>query len=184
MKKVVFTYALGLIFCSLTLAESIKVTTTTAASADKVGSVDRPGLLFKFDLPEELEKARIDLAYLRFKVETDTTQEVVGLLVRPMLESWTSGFNLSSLSESTASSYHANFGGLSLKNGTGKIEITQTVKAWQAGDLQNLGLLVNPDEEKEGSFQLKNLPDGGVAELEIFYTPPMVVTEADTANVK
>ncbi|MCI0405788.1 MAG: hypothetical protein L0209_06915, partial [candidate division Zixibacteria bacterium] len=77
-----------------------------------------------------------------------------------------------SLSDSTASPYHVNFGRLNLKNGAGKIEITQAVKAWQSGELANLGLLVYPDEEKEGSFQLKNLPQGGVAELEIFYTAP------------
>jgi hypothetical protein len=171
MKKLIFTIAMVLTF-SLVWAESVTITTTTSAAADKVGDVERPGLLFKFELPEELEKARIDLAYLRFKVEADTTQQALGLLVRPMVESWSSGSKLSSLSDSTASPYHVNFGRLSLKNGMGKVEITQAVKAWQSGELPNVGLLVYPDEGKEGSFQLKNLPDGGVGELEIFYTAP------------
>lgn len=170
MKKLNLAMAIALLFSSGIWADSIKLTTTTSATADKVGEVNRPGLLFKFELPAELEKARIDLAYLRFKVDTDTSQQTIGLLVQPMLESWTSGSKLSALPDSTASRYHVNYGLLSLKNGLGKIEMTQTVKAWQTGELSNLGLLVYPDEEKEGSFQLKNLPDGGVAELEIFYT--------------
>ena len=87
-----------------------------------------------------------------------------------MLESWATGSKLPSLSDSTASPYHVNYGRLHLKGGTGKIEITQAVKALQTGELQNLGFLVYPSEERKGSFQLKNLPDGGVAELEIFYT--------------
>lgn len=169
MKKLILAIAIVLTF-SAVWAESIKVTTTTTASADKVGDVNRPGLLFKFELPTELQKARVDLAYLRFKVETDSAQQALGLLVRPMLESWASGARLSTLSDSTASHYHVNFGRLNLKDGAGKIEITQAVKAWQTGELANFGFLVYPDEEKEGSFQLKNLPGGGVAELEVFYT--------------
>lgn len=171
MKKLTLAIGLALGF-SVGWADEVTITTTTSALVDKVGDVERPGLLLKFDLPEELQKSRIDLAYLRFKVETDTTQEAVGLLVRPMVQSWNSGSKLSSLSDSTASPYHVNFGRLNLKGGVGKIEITQAVKAWQTGELQNLGVLVYPDEAKEGSFQLKNLPGGGVAELEIFYTGP------------
>ncbi|HXF48021.1 MAG TPA: hypothetical protein VNL73_01175 [Verrucomicrobiae bacterium] len=172
MKKLYLAFAIALMFSGSVWADSIKLTTTTSASADKVGDVTRPGLLFKFELPAELENARIDLAYLRFKVEADTAGQAIGLLVRPMLESWTSGSKLFALSDSTASPYHVNYGRLSLKNGSGKIEMTQTVKAWQTGELSNLGLLVYPDEAKEGSFQLQNLPGGGVAELEIFYTAP------------
>lgn len=171
MKKLALSIAIALTF-SAVWAESIKVITTTTASADKVGNVNRPGLLFKFELPAVLQKARVDLAYLRFKVEADTAQQAIGLLVRPMLESWTSGAKLPSLSDSTVSRHHVNYGRLNLKDGSGRVEITQAVKAWQTGELQNFGFLVYPDEEKQGSFQLKNLTDGGVAELEIFYTGP------------
>lgn len=171
MKKLIFALATVLMF-SFTWAENLTISTTTSATADKVGDVARPGLLFKFELPAELQKARIDLAYLRFKVEMDSAQEIIGLLVRPMLAPWASGLKYPLLTDSLASPFHVNFGRLSLKNGTGKIEMTQTVKAWQMGELANLGLLVYPDEGKEGSFQLKNLPNGGVAELEIFYTAP------------
>ncbi len=173
MKKIQLTIVM---IVSLTIgsiwAESVSITTTTSATADKVGEVERPGLLMKFDFPEELQKARIDLAYLRFKVEADSTQQAIGLLVRPMLAPWVSGLKYPLFSDSLASPFHVNFGRLSLKNGSGRVEITQAVKAWQTGELTNLGLLVYPDEEKEGSFQLKNLPQGGVAELEIFYTGP------------
>ena len=172
MKRLSLAVTIILVFSSSVWADSIKLTTTNSAAADRVGELERPGLLFKFELPKELEKARIDLAYLRFKVGADSTQQAISLLVRPMVESWTSGSKLSSVSDSTASPYHVNFGRLHLKSGTGKIEITQAVKAWQTGELQNVGLLVYPDEEKEGSFQLKNLPEGGVAELEIYYTAP------------
>ena len=156
MKKLALALAIALLFSASVWSDSIKLTATTSATAGKVGDVTRPGLLFKFELPEELEKARIDLAYLRFKVEpvppsgaegADTAQQAVGLLVRPVLESWTSGSKFSNLSDSSATSpYHANFGRLNIKNGAGKIEITQAVKAWQSGELSNLGLLVYPDE--------------------------------------
>jgi len=170
MKKLLLIAIVGLAIYSSVLANNVKVTTTTSALVDKVGDGNRPGLLFKFDLPAALQNARIDLAYLRFKVETDTTQQTLGLLVRPMLAPWVSGLRLPTLSDSLASPFHVNFGRLNLKNGTGKIEITQAVKAWQTGELQNFGLLVYPDEEKEGYFQLKNWSGGGVSELEIFYT--------------
>ncbi|MCI0596914.1 MAG: hypothetical protein L0Z48_10305 [candidate division Zixibacteria bacterium] len=172
MKKVKLAMAVALIYSSTVWADSLKITTTTSATADKVGDVNRPGLLFKFDLPAELEKARIDLAYLRFKVEADTSQQAIGLLVRPMLAPWVSGLNYPLFFDSLASPFHANFGRLNVKDGTGKIEITQAVKAWQTGELANLGLLVYPDEEEQGSLQVKNWPSGGVAELEIFYTAP------------
>jgi len=182
MKKLIFIFALGMAFCSSILAESITVTTTVSASADKVGSSDQPGLLFKFDLPEELQKARIDLAYLRFKVETDTTEQTFGLLVRPMLEPWSSGSKLSTVSDSAASPYHVNFGRVSLKSGAGKVEMTQVVKAWQSGELSNLGLLVYP-AETEAALKPTNLPAGGVAELEVFYTAPITI-KADSTSLK
>ena len=183
MKKRFFTafrmtLCVALIPVGIAWAESVNVTTTTSAAVDRVGSGDRPGLLLKFELPAELQKARIDLAYLRFQVETDTTQPPLGLLVRPMLAPWVSGLRLPTLSDSLASPFHVNFGRLNLKNGTGKIEITQAVNAWQSGELPNLGMLLYPVEEKRSSFQLKNLPKGGVAELEIFYTAPEVKLEA------
>jgi hypothetical protein len=53
----------------------------------------------------------------------------------------------------------------------GKVRITQLVKAWQNAEIPNFGVLVYPTEEKSDGWQLRNLPEGGVAELEIFYTP-------------
>src|SRR3972149_5524385 len=148
MKTLIFALAMVLTF-SVVSAENVTITTTTSATADKVGDIDRPGLLLKFDLPGKLQGAWIDLAYLRFKVEPDSSQPAISLLVRPMTESWTSGSKLSALSDSAAASpFHVNFGRLNLKDGNGKIEITQAVKAWQSGELTNLGLLVYPDEEK------------------------------------
>ena len=170
MKKLNLAFAIALLVSSAIWAENITITTTTSASADKVGEVTRPGLLFKFALPAELENARIDLAYLRFKVEADSGQEAIGLLIRPMLESWTSGQNLSTLSLSAASPFHANTGRIGYKTGTAKAEVTLTVKTWQKGELPNLGFLIYPTDETTASLQPKNLSGGGIAELEIFYT--------------
>lgn len=149
---------------------SVKLTTNTTTSVEKFGSKERPGLLLKFELPPELQNARVDLALLQFKVNSDTTQTVTGLFVRPMLAPWASGLNLPTLPDSTASPFHINFGRIGFKEGTAKVEITQAVKVWQTGELPNLGLLIYPAEGKP-NLQPKNLPEGGVAELEIFYTP-------------
>ncbi len=168
MKKLIFVCALSL---SLANAANLKLTTKVSASADKVGNFDRPGLLFKIDFPAELQSARIDLAYLRFKVEPDTVRKSLGLLVRPMLLPWLSGQRFSGLSDSAASPFHVSFGRLSLKSGSAEIEMTQLLKTWQSAELPNLGVLVYPAAERANTLQLRNLPTGGVAELEVFYTP-------------
>ena len=184
MKRLILAVVIGLAVCSPLFGDELKISTMTSALTDRVGNTDRPGLLFKFELPAKLEKARIDLAYLRFKVESDTAQEALGLLVRPMLQAWSSGARLSTLPASAVSRSDANFGGLSRKSGRGKVEITEVVRAWQSGGLSNFGLLVYPAEEMSGSFKLRNLPDGGVAQLEIFYTAPEVAKTTDSTAAK
>ncbi len=168
MKKLIFV-----LICSFSLAgaANLKLTTNVSGSVDKFGASELPALLFKFDFPAELQKARIDLVYLRFNIEADTAKKGAGLLVRPMLENWVSGQKFSALSDSSASAYHVNFGRASLKTGIAEIEVTQLLKAWQAGELPNVGLLVYPAAGKANALALRNLPTGGVAELEIFYTP-------------
>lgn len=177
MKKLILVLA---VFSFSTLyADFLRVATTVSGSVDKVGRGESPGLLFKFELPAELQNARIDLAQLRFNVVTDTAQKITGFLVRPMLAPWISGLRLPALPDSTASPFHVNFGRVNFKDGTGEIEITQIVKAWftpsraegQGGELPNFGLLVYPAAKQATALQLRNLPGGGVAELEIFYTP-------------
>ena len=169
MKKLIVL--LALLGFSNSYADSLRVSTTAAAFADQVGDISRPGLLLKFDLPVELRNARIDLAYLRFKVDADTIRKSIPLLVQPMLQAWASGQRLASLSNASVSADHSNLGRLTLKSGKGEIEITHIIQAWQKGELQNLGLLVYPARQKPKSIQPNTLPTGGVAELDIFYTP-------------
>ena len=170
MKKLLVTLAAILSF-STAFAANLKLTTSTSASVDSVGSGEGPGLLFKFSLPAELQNAQIDLAYLRFKVQSDTTKKGIALLVRPMLAPWVSGLRMPTLPDSAASPSHVNFGIVSLKSGKAEMEITQQVRAWQTGELPNFGVLVYPAVERANALQVRNLPNGGVAELEIFYTP-------------
>lgn len=174
MKKLLFAIWVGLMLSSTLWAASLKLTTIVSSAVDKVGDGDRQGLLLKFELPASLQNARIDGAYLRFQVQTDTTQEVLGILVRPMLESWTSGTRLATMTESATSPFHVNFGRVGFNNGTAEVRVTYIVRAWQQGELSNFGLLVYPANPKAPAFQLRTLADGSVAELEIQYT------EADT----
>ncbi|MGH8004310.1 MAG: hypothetical protein ACRECJ_06275 [Limisphaerales bacterium] len=170
MKKLIIAFVLAFGF-STTFGASLKLTTNNSALVEKVGGKDRPGLLLKFELPSELQNARVDLALLRFQVNPDTSKEGLGLLVRPMLAPWISGLNLSALPDSTASPFHVNTGKVGFKTGTAKAEVTLAVKTWQKGELPNLGFLIYPADETTASLQPKSLSGGGVAELEIFYTP-------------
>lgn len=172
MKKLIFGITLALLLSSTLWAESVKLTTTVSGSVDKVGDADRPGLLFKFDLPAVLQNARIDVAYLRFQVQTDTSREPLGLLVRPMLAPWTSGVRLAAMSESAASPFHVNFGRVGFNSGTAEVRVTHIFRAWQQGELSNFGILVYPAKTFAPAFQLRNLPDGSLAELEVHYTGP------------
>lgn len=172
MKRLIFVTLLGLLLSSAVWAASVKLTTTVSGSVDKVGDADRPGLLFKFDLPATLQNARIDVAHLRFQVQTDTAQEPLGILVRPMLAPWVSGVRLAAMSESATSPFHINFGRVGFSSGIGSVRITQMVRAWQEGELPNFGILVYPAKTSTPAFQLCPLSDGGMAELEIHYTGP------------
>lgn len=170
MKKLIL--ALILIFgFSAAFGASLKLATNSSALVEKVGGKERPGLLLKFELPPELQNARIDLALLRFEVNPDTSKEGLGLLVRPMLVPWVSGLNLSKMPDSVSSPFNVNTGKVGLKTGTTKAEVTLAVKTWQKGELPNLGFLIYSPEATTASLQPKNLSGGGVAELEIFYTP-------------
>ncbi|MCI0330760.1 MAG: hypothetical protein L0196_07395 [candidate division Zixibacteria bacterium] len=172
MKKLILGILIGLLLISNAWAADLNVSTTITGSVDKVGDADRPGLLFKFDLPAALQDARIDMAYLRFQVQADTSREALGLLVRPMLVPWTNGVRLSNLSESAASPLHINFGRIGSKSGLGQVRITRIVRAWQQGELPNFGILVYPENASMSSLQLRTLASGGLAELEIFFTGP------------
>ncbi|HXF48339.1 MAG TPA: hypothetical protein VNL73_02795 [Verrucomicrobiae bacterium] len=170
MKKLIFGMMIGLALFSMVWAESVKLTTTVSGSTDKVGDADRPGLLFKFDLPAVLQNVRVNMANLRFQVQTDTSREPLGILVRPMLAPWTSGIRLAAMSESAASPFHVNFGRVGFNSGTAEVRLTYIVRAWQQGELPNFGILVYPAKTSASTFQLRNLTDGSVAELEIQYT--------------
>jgi len=178
MKKLILSL-IGMFSFTICHSANLKLTTTVSAPVDSVGSGDgsaslttgRPGLLFKFELPQELQNAQIDLAYLRFKVQSDTTKKGMALLVRPMLAPWVSGLRMPTMPDSVASPFHVNFGIVSLKSGKAELEITQQVRAWQEGELPNFGFLVYPAVERTNALQVRNLPGGGVAELEVFYTP-------------
>lgn len=174
MRKLAILAAFVLLGSAFTFAENIKITTSLSASVDKFGDNERPGVLLKFELPAELEGARIDLALLRFKVQIDTARKSAGFLVRPLRTSWTSGARLTILSDSAASPGHVDFGRVNFKKGTGELEITRTVQAWTGKEASNFGLLIHPADRQAPLFQLQGWPGGGVAELEIFYTPPEV----------
>lgn len=170
MKKLFAISILTLAFAQA-FGNELKLITSVTASVDKVGAAELPGLLLKFGLPAELQNAQIDFAILRFEVEPDSGRRSYGLLVRPMLSSWSSGRRLSVLGDSAASPHHVNFGRISFESGRGEIQITQAVRAWQEGGLENFGLLVYPAGKRNVTLTPKSLPSGGVAELEIFYTP-------------
>ena len=170
MKKLIFVVAAGFVLCSSGWAASLKLTPSASAEVEGVGNENRPGLLFKFELPSELQKARIDIANLRFQVQSDTLEKAFTLLVRPMLVPWTAGLQLANLSDSASSPFHVSIGRIGGRSGTGKVQITQLVRAWQSAEIPNFGVLVYPAEQKADGWQLRNLSDGGVAELEIQYT--------------
>jgi len=136
-------------------------------------------LLFKFDLPEQLNGAVIDYAELRFTATPDTAGGYICLMgAFPVTKSWDSA-NLSwSSGWSNSGGDYADtiYSSCVIRTSTDRLtraDITDIVQMWVDGTLDNHGVILMPLEDSGRFMKLHtgvNLPPSVKAKVRIFYT--------------
>ncbi len=136
-------------------------------------------LLFKFDLPNELDGAVIDYAELIFTATPDTGTSYICLMgVFPVSTSWESA-NLSWSSGWTNSGgdyVDSIFSTCLIRRSEDKLtraDITDVAQLWADGTLPNYGLIVMPLEDLGRYLKLhesSSLPQGVKAKVRVFYS--------------
>ncbi|MEZ5359641.1 MAG: DNRLRE domain-containing protein [Candidatus Zixiibacteriota bacterium] len=126
----------------------------------------------KFDLSELPENCEIDLAYVVLNATLDETIETpVNLVVYPVSESWQS--SEISLTSSTIS-YSEEYSCIGLTKGKDlqsiDFPITNMVKAWVDGSLENNGLIIMGLENADSALEISTDTPGVKAELKVFYS--------------
>lgn len=184
MKKVLLAFA-ALMVVSLPLnaqaGEKIIPVTETATIDPYTANAGR--LLFRFDLPEDLDGAFIDYAELLFKVDSEPPSShciVIGGF--PVSTDWdqetvswsnpwtnTGGDHLDTVMATCLDSR--------TENRLTSLDITEIVKFWVEKKIDNFGVILldlDPAEKKLKLQETTLLPQGTQAQVRIFYTGPEV----------
>ena len=181
-KKMIFLSLLLLLVFSVT-AESARWETsvTQVGTISPNQSSDFGRLLFKFNLPDELNGVTIDYAELIFTATTDTGSSYICLMgAYPLTKNWESA-NLSwsdgwttpggDFADTICSSSLIRSSSEQLT----RIDITDIVQMWVEGSLANYGLVVMPLEDSSRFLKLhanSQLPPNVLAKVRVFYTKP------------
>lgn len=136
-------------------------------------------LLFKFNLPDELNGCFIDYAELNFTATPDSGTSYICLMgAFPVTKSWESA-NLSwsdGWTNSGGDYADSIYSSCLIRSSTDRvtrIDITDIVQMWVDGTLTNHGLIVMPLEDSERFLKLHtspNLPPNVEAKVRVFYT--------------
>jgi hypothetical protein len=136
-------------------------------------------LLFKFDLPEQLNGAIIDYAELRFTATPDTASGYICLMgAFPMTKSWQTGTLSWSEGWTEAGGDYTDtiYSTGVIRTSTDRLsrmDITDIVQMWVDSTLVNHGVILMPLEDSDRFMQLHtgvNLPPSVKAKVRIFYT--------------
>lgn len=137
-------------------------------------------LLFKFDLPQQLDGVTIDYAELVFTATPDTGNGYICLMgAYPVTRGWTSdniswsGTWSNSGGDYADSIYSTCVIRTSADRPT-RMDITDIVQMWAGGDLANHGLILMPLENSGRFLKLHNtpgLPEGAKAKVRVYFTP-------------
>lgn len=180
MKKMIFLSFLVLLVFSVTARSAYwegTVTQVATISPNESSSFGR--LLFKFDLPDQLNGFFIDYAELIFTATPDTGSSYICLMgAHPLTTNWQSG-NLSwSDSWTTPGGDFVDtiYSCCLIRTSTERLtrmDVTDIVHMWLDGTLTNYGLIVMPMEDSNRFVKLHanpQLPPGVKAKVRIFYT--------------
>jgi hypothetical protein len=154
---------------------------TQVATISPNPSSDFGRLLFKFDLPDQLNGSTIDYAELLFTATADTGSSYICLMgAYPLTKNWESA-NLSwSDGWTTAGGDFADsiYSCCLIRNSTElltQMDITDIVQMWVDGTLTNYGLIVMPLEDSNRFLKLHTNPQLSLdakAKVRIFFTMP------------
>lgn len=113
--------------------------------------------LFSFDLPAELQNARVDRAVLRLDVDRSVlTEEAIQLRILPVQEEWTSSRTASltvlpSANDSVGTSWIIQ----KADSGFALIDVESIVDDWMCDRYPNRGIVVMPMENPEETMTLR-----------------------------
>lgn len=174
-----------LVIISFTLdaqAAEVTVSVTQAATIDSQ-CLDAGRLLFKFDLPKELNGAFIDYAEVIFKAEpipVSSRRAVIGGF--PLSNDW----NESSVSwnypwSSDGGDYVDTIMASCLVSDSEQrltsLDVTEILRLWVEKKISNFGLILMDLDRADGKLKLQEttmLPQGAKAQVRVFYTGPEV----------
>lgn len=174
--------SLFVFLCFSIHAAQVNFSVVQTATIDSTSS-DAGRLLFKFDLPEELDEAFIDYAELLFKAEpkpASLRRVVVGGF--PLTKDWNEG-NVSWTNPWTddGGDYIDTIMATCLNSKEEarltSLDITEILRLWIEEEISNFGLVLMDLDREDGKLKLQQsskLPEGIKAEIRIFYTPRKV----------
>ena len=137
-------------------------------------------LLFKFDLPQQLDGVIIDYAELVFTATPDTGSGYICLMgAYPVTKDWKSdNLSWSEAWTNTGGDYADSIYSTGvIRTSTDRptrMDITDIVQMWADGDLANYGLILMPLEDLGRFLKLHTtpgLPEGAKAKVRVYFTP-------------
>lgn len=152
----------------------LTIPVTQTATVDSL-SKDSGSLLFKFDLPEELNGAFIDYAELLFRLEPEpSTSHRLVLAGFPLKKDW----NEDNLSwNEISSAYVDTLMATCLISREDEpptwLDITEIVRLWVEQKIANFGVVLMDLDRPDGKLKLEqssHFPEGIKAQVRIFYT--------------
>lgn len=137
-------------------------------------------LLFRFDLPQQLDRVVIDYAELVFTATPDTGSGYICLMgAYPVTRGWTSdNISWSETWTNTGGDYADSiYSTCVIRTSTDRptrMDITDIVQMWANGDLANYGLILMPLEDSGRFLKLHStpgMPEGAQAKVRVYFTP-------------
>ena len=130
-------------------------------------------VLLKFDIPRELQDARIDLAEVTIDIEVGTNKkEKVAVMVCPASQTWSespAGLTDEIAHDDTIGVMFFVQGGESQQI---DLNMTEYLQSWIDGETSNNGLLIKVIGDTEATLSTSTLMSGSEAEVKVFYTAP------------
>lgn len=186
---VVTGLVLALLLCPAGTAWAARVEVELSASAVALGVPgSRTGCLARFDLPECLMSADIDLAVVELRADIETDPAVAGVTLQAYLvtEEWTqggvdwSGFTGGG-DEPFDQGRHAMWTATAGEGALVRLDVTEMVAAWASGETPNRGFVVVPSLGEEAA--MLSIPAeqgrGGSVTMTVWYTAVDEVLEPD-----
>ena len=175
----------------VSLAARVELESSATGSVMDAGTETPTRFLAKFDLPEYLEEAEIELAVVEFTAVVECDASVGGLTLNAFLvtEDWEEGFvDWTGFAGGGAELFdrglHAMWGVAAGDSSLVRLDVTEMVAIWVDDSATNRGFVLAPSAGEEGSIQPEFAGGlrSGVATMTIWYTPRVMDVEHDDGD--